>query len=321
MPDEPQKRSGPTNPSRYLAVVVLALAGVVAALTLRIGRPGRPRQATGPTLAEQVLAKSRPLVEQGQYGPAIGLMEAYVAGHDADFEVRPLLAEALLAAGRYDRAELTVDELIARAPRMARAHWLKGRLVRRRGGQGMAFFQAAAECPDASADILAACGLEFLAAGNLRQAETCLLRARKAGLDDARTLGPLGELALRQGRLGRAEALLAEAVETDRRNARLWAMLAEAQSKAGRADLAAETLAEAVLACPRQFRLAVGAGRAQLALGNRQQAKRYADLAGQLAPSDPEALALQAEIRRAERAPQSQPRSLPTSGGSPEADR
>jgi tetratricopeptide (TPR) repeat protein len=339
-----------------LVVVFLVLSAAVVALTVRLARSSRPQVAALPddsgkvTTAEKVLAAARPLLEQQQYAQAISLMEAYVAGEAKDVDIRPILAEALMGAGRYDQAERTVDDVIRLAPLMARALWLKGQLVgRRQAGQAAYFFRQAAESPDASGEIWAGYGQVLLDAGQLTSAEQYLERARQAGLDDARTLGPLGELALRRGRLDEAEALLMEAVRSAKTNPRLWAMLAEAQRSNGKTAIAADTLTNAIEACPEaacsfymqlgevlllldrhqnaadafakaaeapslRARASLQAARCYYLLGHYDLAGKYIDQAAALLPGDADVESWKQKIgeARSKRPPQSAPASKPT---------
>lgn len=265
-----------------------------------LDRPTR-RPAEGPALAEQVLAKSRPLLARQQYAAAISLMAAYVEGHGDDVEVRPLLAEAQMKSGRYAQAEGTIDDVLRRAPRMARALWLKGLLAQRRGADAMDFFRKAAQSPDASAEIWATVGLALLEAGDEAAAGDYLRRAREGGIEDSRTLGPLGELALRAGQFERAEQLLKETLATDKSAPRLWAMLAESQIKRDQLVAAAQTLADAVAACPQATRLVIQAARCNYRIGRYDQARRYVEMAAALSPDDPAVEALKNEIQSAPR--------------------
>jgi len=240
---------GPTRSLRgarniwgLLVVLVLVLAGTGIA----IFRPRPKAVSEMPTLAEKVLSKSRPLVNRRQYAQAIALMSAYVEANPNDVEVRPLLAESQLSYGDFAQAERTTDQILLRAPQMARALWLKGRLVERRGQDAAGLYRSAADSEDASGDIWANYAVRLVESGQKELAKHYLERARSAGVTDARTLGPLGQLALQEGKAALAERLLSEALETAPGSSRLWAMLAEAQIQAGKSELAADTLAQAV---------------------------------------------------------------------------
>ncbi len=245
-----RSKSGPTR--ARLTPVLLVLGGVVVLLTLWVAFRKPPRVPPGDqsdSQVEEVLRRARPLVEKGEYAPAVSLMEAHLRGNPDDVSVRPLLSEALMGLGRHDEAERIIDEVIRRAPRVGRALWIKGRLVARRGGDNpMSYFRHAAESPDSSAEIWAGYGLKLLLDGRYEVAEEYLLRAQTAGLEDHRTLGPLGELALRRKAFAKAEDLLTRALETDRANERLWAMLADAQKNGGELEKAVKTLTEALTA-------------------------------------------------------------------------
>ena len=272
-----QRGSQPKIKSRYFMLVLLGLTGVVTAMTIYVAlsKPPEPNitDADKPTLAEEVLALARPLMDKGQYGPAASLMASYVSSHAGDVEVRCVLAEALMKLQRYEQAEHTVDDVIRRVPRMARAHWLKGELVLYRGGENaMYFFRQAAECPDAGPEIWAAYGRELLAGGRFELAGQYLRRAREGGVNDARTLAPLGELALRDKQFEQAESLLAEAVKSAPASARIWAMLAMAQKNSGKIELALKTLQDGLSACGQQVALYMELGDVLWLLHRRQAA-------------------------------------------------
>jgi len=286
---QPARDPGGRN---YFPLVLLALAGVVVAVTIYVAGRGpveapRVAEANRPTEAQRVLALAEPLIEGGRHEAAIDLMAAYVRANNDDAEVRPLLAEALAAVGRHEQAERTIDEVIRLAPQMPDALWLKGRLVRRRGGANpMFFFRRAAESPDAAAEVWARYGLELLEAGEHESAQRYLRRAREAGVTDARTLGPLGELALRAGRFAQAEELLTEALKTARTNARIYAMLAEAQKNGDKAAQAVETLKGALRVCTEKGVLYMQLGEALLGVPDRKEeaAEAFAK-AARLVPS------------------------------------
>ena len=260
-------------------------------------------RSDAPTLAEQVLARSRPLLDKRQYAAAISLMQTYVETHPDDVEVRPVLAEAQMKSARYDQAEQTIDQVLLRAPQMSRALWTKGLLVARRGGEARSFFRRAAESPDASPETWAGFALELLASGQSGAGGDYLRRARDAGLNDARTLGPLGELALRDRRFSEAEALLTEALKTAPRDARIWAMLSEAQIGGGKLELAAETLYRGVTACPAEPSLMLQAAKCYYRIGKYDEARGYLDRAAEALGDDPRVVDLKAKIDSAAAGP------------------
>ena len=304
-------QSAPRSPR--FALLLLALAAGIAIITIRMAvrRPLPPVAEETPsrmTQSEQVLAKARPLTQQGQYDAAAALMEAHLRMKPRDVAVRVQLAETLLAAGRADEAEATIDVALRRTPQSARALWFKGLLVQQRGGENAEYFFAqAVRSPDATAEIWAGYGLLLLDRGQDEQAEVYLARAREAGLADERTLGPLGELALRREDYAAAAELLTAAVEQDRANPRLWAMLAEAQQRLGRDEEAAETLGSALAACEE------GRGRLQLALADvldrldrRAEAARARAAAAELLTDDEQAGQWRRAIEQLD-VPQTQP--------------
>jgi len=253
------------KPSAFrLAHVLLAVAAAVGLLTVYVATRSPtelPLSPSGkPTDEQRVVYLGRSLLEAGKEQEAVDLMQAYVKANADDAIVRPVLARGLMALGDFEQAERVIDDAIRLAPRNAAALWLKGQLVRRRGGDAAFFFRQAVESPDAGAEIWAAYGLELLSEGRLDDAETFLRRAKDAGLADARTLGPLGEIALRKDKLEEAEMSLTGAVQSAPREARLWAMLAEAQKRSGGRDEAAETLRRGLESCGDRPELLMGLG-------------------------------------------------------------
>ena len=260
MPKDPSQFPQPSGKSGRFAFLLLVLAGVVVILTIYVGTTGprgeeeEPGRARRTTLSEQVIGKVQPLLEAGQYAPAVSLMQTYLRQHGDDVQVRAMLGDALMKLGRREEAESTIDEVLRLAPQMPRALWTKGELVRRSGQKNaMHFFRLSAEGGDASAEIWAKYGQELLDAGKMEAAREYLGRAREGRLNDARTLAPLGELAVRDRRFEEAEELLREALRTAWENPRVWAMLARAQKNNGKVALAAETLTDALTACPKEF--------------------------------------------------------------------
>lgn len=241
------------EPPRLLHAAVLLLTAGVIGLTIYVSvRPGGPAGdepvAPETTQAEDVLARARPLMQDGLFELARGLLEAHVRSTPDDVEVRPVLAEVYLQLGRLDEAERTVDGLLRLAPRLAEALWLKGKIVRRRGGKNYRkFFELAVnKAVDTGPEIWARYGLQMLRDGDTEAARTYLTRALRAGLRDFRTLGGLGDLALKAGRFDEADRLLTEAVGHRRHAPDLWAALAAAQKNAGKIDEALRTVQEAI---------------------------------------------------------------------------
>ncbi len=260
MPKDTSQSPQASKKSGRFAFLLLVLAGVVVILTIYVGTTGPRGQEEGSvgasrsTLSEQVIRKAQPLLDARQYARAVSLMQTYLRQNVDDVEVRVLLGDALMRLGRNAEAERTIDDVLRRAPQMSRALWTKGELVRRRGEKNaMHFFRLSAQSGDASVEIWAKYGQELLDAGKVEAAREYLDRARKGGLNDARTLGPLGELAVEEQRFEEAEELLREALRTAWDNPRVWAMLARAQKNNAKGALAAETLTDALTACPKEF--------------------------------------------------------------------
>ena len=242
----PQRRLMP------LALLVLAAAAAGLGAYLHFA-PVRTREgddtlggAEGRTQADDVLAKTAPLIDRGAYGAAVDLMRAHVLTDPGDVRVRPMLIEAQLRAGRIADAERTADELLQLTPKSAEALWLKGMAVHRGGGaDSVAYFRKAAEEGEGTGPMFwAKFGLLMLSEENVSEAETYLRRALAAGLRNELTLRGMGEVALRTGRFEEAAKLLADAVEHNADDADLWAELAEAQKNIGKMDAAAASVAK-----------------------------------------------------------------------------
>lgn len=238
--------------------VLLALTCVVVGVTVFISQeperltPG-PEQVEKPhkPLSDQVLAQVAPLMKQGIYAPARDLMVTYVSKFPNDVEVRPVLAEAQMGMGLYDDAEHTIDNALRLSPRTARVQWLKGQLVRRRGGNFITFYRnAAVESVDATPEIWAGYGQALLAEGNETDAAKWLGKAIEGGQKDAATLGAMGQIEMSAGHWERATDLLGGALDQGERNSHLWALLAETHEKCNRPEQALGALARGIKLCP-----------------------------------------------------------------------
>jgi len=293
-PNKPARKAG-----RHFPLVLLVLAVVVAVMVPVVLRDKSIPLVETVSLSEQVLAKARPLVQKQQYAVAIDLMEAYVASAPEDVEVRPLLAEAQMNDGRFDQAERTTDQLLLRAPLMARALWLKGLLAARRGADPWPFHSKAAGSPDATGEIWAAYGLELLGTGRTAEANEFLRRARSAGIEDARTLAPLGQIELTEGRPDAAERLLTQALATSGQNPRVWAMLAEAQAQSGKLPEALATLEKAIAQFPNQPNFQVRAAEIACQTGRFDLAQTLVDKAASVLGDSPEIHELRGTIQQA----------------------
>jgi tetratricopeptide (TPR) repeat protein len=226
-------------------VALLAAVVVFVATRSRQSTPVESRQQT--PLHEEVLAKARPLVERGRYGTAIGLMRSYVSAHPGDVEVRPLLAEAQLAAGEVAKAQATLEQLLQLAPNHSRGLWLMGEVHRRQDKDDyVSFYKQAADAPDADARMWARYGAAMLERGEFDEAAEYLAKARQAGLTGAATALPLAELAARDGDWQRAEDLLGLGLRERPHDGRAWALLVEAMEKQGKLSEAAATAERAL---------------------------------------------------------------------------
>jgi tetratricopeptide (TPR) repeat protein len=275
-------------------------------------------------------------------------MAVYVASHDDDVEVRPLLAQAYWKLRQNKEAEQVVDAVLLRSPKIAEVLWLKGELVRARGENTyMNDFRRAVECPDAGPKILSRYALELLDANQDEPARRYLNLALEAGSKDPRVLIALGELAAKDRQYDSAEGLLSQAVQADPNADRAFALLADVQKSLGKLDAAARTLqrgaeiahgfdrasllmqlgeldrrqdklapaAEAyVQACnDRLLRgdAALGAAKCYYALGRLALAMQYIDIAAEFKAGDAEMLTLKRQIEdaRFKEPPQTQPAS------------
>jgi tetratricopeptide (TPR) repeat protein len=237
---------------RHLVAAAVALVGVAVAVAVIVCLPGS--ESPGPP-------------EQDSTSPRAGGSPA------KDLEDRLVLAQALMAldgAAEAQEAELEIDEVLKRAPRTAKALWLKGELVARRGGDKyMYFYQQAAQSPDATPEIWVRYGLTLKSSGDPAAAEEYLRKAYDAGVKDHRTCGALGELAYGAKRFRQAADYLAEAVKRRPSDARSWRLLAAAQRNLGEIDAALKTLEEAI-------KVARGDDRADLLLERGQTQLRQA---------------------------------------------
>ena len=221
--------------------IYLAVAPSGKSTSLPLGEPGpspaeRTRRAVEELLAraDRMDPKAGPhavLARSQGYEAACELARKYVRLSDPrDVVVRPVLARAQLRLGRMQDAERTIDDLLRLAPASAEGLWLKGELVRARGGQrAMQFFRLAAESDQATPELWSRYGTELRLAGRLDEARKYLLRAEQAGLHDRPTLMGLAALAMNDERFPRAEQLLQKLVTAGQSNARVLAMLAEAR--------------------------------------------------------------------------------------------
>ena len=163
-------------------------------------------------------------------------------------------------------------------------------------------------------------------------AEEYLNKALGAGLRDVRTLGSLGSLALKREDFERAAIMLSEATRQNAKDFRLWVMLAEAQKESGRQEQAADSIrralgirrshetlmlkgqidqlrrryaqaAEAFAEAAADSRLraqaSFQAARCYYHLEKHALAMKYVDIAAELAPDDPNVVAMRTKIENA----------------------
>jgi tetratricopeptide (TPR) repeat protein len=251
-------------------VLLLAVA-VVLALTIYVavrppgessrapvGRPGPSAAERTRRVIEELLAKADALnVKSGPVG-AVARREAYetacrlaasfIQREDRnDIVVRPMLARAQLRLGRLKDAERTIDELLRLSPESAQGLWMKGELVRARGGKdAVEYLRRAAESEEATAEIWARYGAALLSQGQVAAGEGYFQRAYDAGQRDRPTLLALAERAMREHEFARAEERFAEAVRIGPPSALVLSRLAEAQKDGGRLEAAEKTLREAM---------------------------------------------------------------------------
>ncbi|MCE5326121.1 MAG: tetratricopeptide repeat protein [Planctomycetaceae bacterium] len=244
----------PPQRSRYLPWVLVGMAAAIGGLAIYVGQGGdtpTPKAAPADALADEVLSKARGLMQPGGYQGARDLMNAYVRANLADTQVRPLLAEAQMAMGETAAADKTLDDLLALAPRDAQGLWLRGQVLlsRNEPDKAMASFRKAADNgagPSAGAEIWARMGTYLLTLGQRDAAGEYLNRACAGGVRDARTLAPLGEMALEKKDYAKAVDYLAQASALSAGDAAVWQNLAAAQLGAGRVDDCAVTLTQAL---------------------------------------------------------------------------
>lgn len=223
-------------PGRRKVPVSLILVGLAAALVVlavyfwrAADRPPTTTDVveTGPTLAETVLKEAEYRMKRGEYRAARQIMWEYVRNRPGEVEVRPLLAEACWHIGKHVEAERAVDAVMKQGVFSARLLWLKGKLVRRRGGSNPIFyFRKAAKRTDATDEIRAEYAIEALAGEDAaeRAAGEDLLKEIAAGDElppklwaalgqrlKQRGLDGLGEVYLQRGSKPRDPKVLAEA--------------------------------------------------------------------------------------------------------------
>jgi Flp pilus assembly protein TadD len=132
-------------------------------------------------------------------------------------------------------------------------------------------------------------GNEFLAAGNLAQAEACYRQAVAAAPASHAAHVALGFVLLEQGRLDEAGASLRQAVAIDPREADGHYLLGMVAQKQGRAGEAAERFRSALEANPKLAQAHYGLGIAFRILGRNDEALRSFDSALSLKPDFREA--------------------------------
>jgi len=263
MSERSGNKAGKAKPGdpRQLTWVVLAAGGVIVAVTIYLWlRPEEPPPAAPnparPTTADEVIAAAQAGLKSRQFGPAISLMQSYVRAYPTDIEVRPLLAEGLYQQAATeeepkktalcDEAEHTIDDVLRLSPRMPRALWLKGQLMRRRGKSPELMFREAALSPEADGEIWARYGRFLLEQGKAQEAREYLQKAMDAGATDASVLSGLGQLAMQDGDFAKAQELLSQALAKEPADADVAVSLAGAQEAAGNRAAAEKTLRQSL---------------------------------------------------------------------------
>ncbi|HOF17982.1 MAG TPA: tetratricopeptide repeat protein [Phycisphaerae bacterium] len=236
-----------------LLMLAAAVAGLAAYIALRPDAPAPPPVDGGDRADAdrvQAIAQARRLLEVRQFDPARQLLETCVKAYPREPAFVEMLARALAAMGQADEAERRLDEALRAELISPELLWIKGELLRRRGGDSLRSFEHAAKLADRShADIWSRYGIVLLARGETAQGETYLLRAVEAGHRDGATCAAMGEAALRRNDFAAAERWMDEARKLDQTNPFVWLRLAQAQKNAGRAADAEQTLLRGVGIC------------------------------------------------------------------------
>jgi protein O-mannosyl-transferase len=200
----------------------------------------------------------------------------------------------LIRRGQLDEAERHLERALAvEGGRHAGALHLLGDLRARRGEwqRAIASYQAALEVAPDSYDTLNNLGRAYQQTGEFERARASYERALRAAPEDPGVLNNLGVLATKRGRLEEAEGwyerALARAPASER--ARILYNLAEVQLKLGAYPQAMATYAALARNRPRDPQAHLALGRAQLRMGQIDEARRSFERVLELAPGNVDA--------------------------------
>lgn len=291
----------------------------------------------GPTMTPSQAAADRvmQLAMQGARGRAVDLAQRWIEDHPGDVDVRTALAQVYASGDQPTDAERLVDTALSIDPDAPRACWVNGLLHADEPARAEAWFAKAAAQDDAGPEIWGKYGLRLMQRGEPEEAESYLRRAIAAGSEDAAVYRMAGEIAWANGRREEALSRLRRARTLEPRDPRNCSALAEAQAMAGRYAAALDTLdggldaakgtARALLELQRGEILEmagkweqagevyaevaggirmtlpalIGAARSYHRAGKDARAMGYIDQAYQLAPENPEVVALRKRIDNA----------------------
>ncbi|MBI5725407.1 MAG: tetratricopeptide repeat protein [Planctomycetes bacterium] len=269
-------KSRPGGQGRNVRIILLALIAVVAGLALYVAFSPPPRPQTElpqqpPDQGKQVLAAAEKLIREAQadaigdelrmasYRQARDLLWSYNLKNPRNTETLLLLADVSLrlcrmnahdSANMFAQANQAVDIVLEMAPNSSRGLWLKGELVRRRGGKDfMDYFARAADSPASDWQVWTAYGMELINQGKADQARRYVDRAAASGATGAGTRKILlarAELAFAAGQYAQARELFRQAADSDTADMHAWLMLARATEKSADPAATLKTLDEAV---------------------------------------------------------------------------
>lgn len=270
-PSQSGRTGNSTRPRRRMTNIILAATAAVIAATVYVVvwdplKPAEPSSVdTGPSRGEQVRGKMAEIIaaadaidprggpaslaqRQVSYDQAAELGKRFIQLADQrDVLVRPVLAKALLRAGKLDDAEKTINALLKLAPQSADGLCLKGELTEARGGpEALELFRRAAESGQATPDIWARYGSALMAAGQFDRAEAMFLKAFHAGCKDHQVLWGLATLAFEARKFDQAEPRLADLAAKWRPSLRVLVMLAQCQKENAKPAEAEKTLRRAL---------------------------------------------------------------------------
>lgn len=241
---------------RYTLWIPLLLAAAILVVTPCIYWPKDSGQNVPPpdngqaAFQERVVNLARKLIANRQYAEACKLMQTYLSRFPDDTEVRPILAEAMMAQGDNAQAEKVIDQALRVSPRIARVLWIKGELRRLRADTQFmnSFRMAVEESADVTPEYWYKYGRELLAVNNSTEASKWLQKAYDANMRDGMTLSALGEARLGTGKFASAREVLEQAADKLPNDPHTALLLARACRGTGDLKAAAEILETATVA-------------------------------------------------------------------------